>query len=412
MGFHRNAFHQTMLGLEFITTDGSADLFSQACVEQYRGHDSQSFGYLFAQVFEPNVLHETALLEGLTYEALAGLSHRPTPSMDHLAELVAQTGDLNTVELVNAAAALISVSRFQLADRLLEAAGARAASSREHFETAMLAFVSANRCEDDARSVAAFQRMRAAIETDLLPPDRILDACAQAVVWFLKRPSHISESDYTWYLGMGRALSGRPAALDPGSLSSWYRALAMVPAAEGKVEQTREYMQRARDAADDTLALRPRSYELHFLKTYHESTLKEHMYVTGDADRAEETGRALIAVDPGWAPSYGEVAESFVRFGRLKDAAEMYDQAVALGPPYVGHHLLRAARTHTKAGDPEAALEHYRTLSALVPDDVSVLTAGRDLARSTGHSSVVQFEALLERLAQTLDGTIGQSDPV
>lgn len=37
--------------------------------------------------------------------------------------------------------------------------------------------------------------MRAAIQTGRVPPDRALDACAQAVVWYLKRKEPI-EADY------------------------------------------------------------------------------------------------------------------------------------------------------------------------------------------------------------------------
>ncbi|MFE0181241.1 hypothetical protein ACFW62_11750 [Streptomyces olivaceus] len=398
-----------MVGLEFDTSDNSGDLFSQACVEQYREHDPHSFGYLFAQVFEPNVLREVALLEGLPYKALAELEHHPTASMAQLREAVTCEARLSPVELVNAAAALISISRFELARRLLDTAKTREGTPRDHFEIAMLAFVVANRCDDAMQSVTAFQRMRTAIESVVLPPDRVLDACAQAVVWFMKRPSHVTKSDYTWYLGTGRALAARPAMLDPGSLSSWYRALAMVPASEGKREQTREYMQRAREAADSTISLRPRSYELHLLKTYHESTLKEHMYVTRDADRAEETGRALIAVDPCWSPSYGEVAEAYLYFDRLKEAADLYEQAAAAGPPYLSHHLLHAARTHARARNLEAALRHYRALSRLVPDNADVLTAGRDVAREIGDPSANEFEDLLDQLRKSPAEKTGQA---
>jgi hypothetical protein len=394
-----NPFRQTLLGLEYTTSPGRpADLFSQACVEQFQELGLDRFGYLFAQVFEPNVLREIALLADVPYTSLADLTHSPTPAVHRLAELVDHAGELTVVGLVNVAAALISISRFDLADRMLASAFSRVGDPLEAFEAAMLRFVIANRRDEGSGSAEAFGRMRTAIGTGRVPGDRVMDACAQAVVWYLKR-KELPAAEYEWFLARGTALAARPERLDPGSISSWYRALAMVPAAEGEVAQTRQYMEYAQDAAQDSFTRRPRAYELHFMKTYHESSLKEHMYLTRDPDRAEESGRALIALDPAWAPSYGELAEAYLRFGRVQSATELYERAVELGPPHVGHHLLQAARCQEKAGDHERAVEHYLTLSHLVPDDEGVLRAGREASLRVSAAPAAHFEDALERLA-------------
>ncbi|MGW5496861.1 hypothetical protein [Streptomyces olivaceoviridis] len=401
-----NTFQETLLGLEYTTGPGRpADLFSRACVEQYADLRLDRFGYLLAQVFEPNVLHEAALLAGLSYDSLADLSHRPTEPVERLAALVRDAADLPVTALVNTAAALISVSRFDPAECLLADAYARAATPRERFEASMLAFVVTNRRDDGADSPRQFDRMREAAETGEVPEDRVLDACSQAVVWYLKR-KELPEAEYEWFHATGARLAETHDRLDPGAISSWYRALAMVPAAVGEAETTRRYMEYAREAAEDTMARRPRAYETHFLKTYHESSLKEHMYLTRDLDRAEEAGRALIALDPAWAPSYGELAEAYAAFGRPELAAELYEQAVAAGPPYVGHHMLRAAGCHRKAGAADRALALHRDLARLAPDDEQVLRDGLDLADGLGDdTSRHQFQAALERLGH--DGTRG-----
>ncbi len=120
----------------------------------------------------------------------------------------------------------------------------------------------------------------------------------------------------------------------------------MIPAGRGQALQTRHYMQRAREAAEEVISRRPRRHEMNFIKTYHESAIKEHLYVTGDFEKAKEAGNALIALDAGWAPSYAELAEVYQKSGDQQRAAELYEQALAtLGPPYVGHHLLNAAPT-------------------------------------------------------------------
>ncbi|MET9730308.1 tetratricopeptide repeat protein [Streptomyces sp. NPDC006458] len=397
--FQANAFQDTLLGLEFTPDpDRPADLFSRACAEEFAHMRLDRFGYLLAQVFEPNVLLEAALLTDLPYESVADLSHRPTESMTRLAELADQAADLPVVAVVNVASALISVSRFDIAARLLVDAYSRATTPREAFEAAMLSFVVTNRRDDGTDSPRQFHRMRTAAETREVPDNRVLDACSQAVVWYLKR-KELPESEYRWFLDTGTRLAEARDRLDPGAVSSWYRALAMVPAAEGSAATTRRYMEYAREAAEDTMARRPRAYETHFLKTYHESSLKEHMYLTRDLDRAEEAGRALIALDPSWAPSYGELAEAYVVFGRTEQAAELYEQAVAAGPPYVGHHMLRAARCHQRAGNTHRALTLHRDLSHLAPHDEDVLRTGLDLARDLADGdSRAHFEAALERI--------------
>jgi tetratricopeptide (TPR) repeat protein len=236
--------------------------------------------------------------------------------------------------------------------------------------------------------------MRIALETGEVPPDRAMDACAQAVVWYLKR-RELSKVDYEWYLARGTELAETSDLVDPAVLSSWYRGVAMVPASRGEVESTHAAMERAREAALVTLSHRPRAYEMHLMKTYYESSLKEHMYLTRDIDRAEESGQALIAIDPAWAPSYGELAEAYLAFGRPKPAAELFETAISIGPPYVGHHRLQAARCHQKLGHDEEALEHY--LALVLPEGTShaVVLAALSLAEKTDHPARRELAAAL-----------------
>lgn len=396
----RNTFQETLLGLEYtLRPEGGADLFSRACVEQYQEFRPDRFGYTFAQVFEPNALTEVALLEGVSPDAAADLTYRPTASIIALAEHVEGRDDLPVVTLVNLAAALVSVSRFDTARLVLVDAEARARTPEEVFEIAMLEFVVANRLDDGAGSPRAFARMRQAVETGRLAPHRSLDACAQAVVWYLKR-KELPEADYHWYLNTGLELVRDNPDMPSGGVSAWYRALAMCPAAEGDAVTTRRYMENAREAADATYARSPRAYELHLLKTYYESSIKEHMYVTRDLDRAVEAGRSLIALDPVWSPSYGELGDVMAKFGRPEAAARLYEKAVELGAPYYGHHLLQAARMREKAAHAEQALVHYETLARLAPDSESLLEDGLRLARSVAHSSGDYFEDALARLRE------------
>lgn len=362
----RNSFQQVLIKLEYDADSARpADLFSRACLQHFSEFSLDRYGYSFTQVFEPGVLQEVAALEGRPYGPLADLTDRPSPAIARLAELVAGAADLPVVALVNLASALITISRFDPARRVLQIAEARAVTPRERLEVALLEFMVSNRRDDGAGSPAAFRRMRAAIETGQVPPERVIDVCSQAVVWYLKR-KELTEDDFRFYVMAGCALAKNPGRIDPAPLSAWNRAVAMLPADMGQAAQTRHYMVRAREAAEQAISRRPRPYELNFIKTYYESTIKEHLYVTRDFGKAIQAGEALIALDPVWGPSYGELAEVYQRSGDTRRAAGLYEQAAELGPPYVGHHLLRAARCRAALGEHDRVAEHHLTLSRIV----------------------------------------------
>jgi len=390
-----NAFQETLLGLTYSTgAVRSTDMFSRACVEQFHEADWTSYGYLFTQVFEPDVLREAALLAGVNYADAADLTHVPSAEMAHLADMHSRARDLPVVGQVNVAAALISVSRFDAAAQVLQLASARGLSGRDAFEAAMLDFMVANRRDDGVGSPEIFFRLRRTIESGSIPDDRVLHACTQAVVWYLKR-REATEADFRWYVATGRALVTSRRPLSPASLSSWYRGLAMLPAAIGRAETTRTYMQRARETAEETIAQRPRAFEQNLIKTYHESTIKEHLYVTKDFEKAEEADRSLVDLDPAWAPSYAELAEVYQRWKRLEDAADCYEQAAAVGPPYVGLHLLKAGRCRDACGHYDLAIRHYQVLAQLAPANEAILREGLHTAQAARHSAADDFEEAL-----------------
>lgn len=357
LSLRRSAFQSTMVGLN---VDGFAedrvDIFSKACLAEFESAESHHHRHKLSQVFEPEVLQEAAFLEGVPYALVASMAHRPSPALQSLARILDCRDTLSMDELCNLSSALISISRYQAAAQVLSTARKRSGTAREMFEMAMLEFIICNRAHDGVGSDQAFRMMRACIEASNLSAERVLDACAQAVVWYLKR-RELAEVDYRWFLAKGRQTAEHAASTDPGAVSSWYRALAMVPAENGDSVSTRADMERAYAAANATYKIRPNPYELHFVKTYYESTLKEHMYITRDFSEAEAAGLALIAVDPAWAPSYGETAEMYAKFKQYDAAVEYYERAVSMGAPYVLHHLQKAEQLNLLAGHVDRATE-------------------------------------------------------
>jgi tetratricopeptide (TPR) repeat protein len=404
--FRRNTFQETMLGLEYVAnSDRQADIFSRACVEIFAEVDWSQFGYSFTQIFEPDVLREVALLESVSYDSLTDLSHIPSITMGRLTELVNHASELITVELLNLASALISISRFEIAAQLVDGAAARALSPREQFEVGWLEFLISNRRDDGTNSTRAFERMRASIDVGGIPRGRVLDVCTQGVVWYIKR-REISKDVFKWCITVGSALTKTHNSLDLGAISSWYRGIAMVPAAKGNADKTREYMNLAHEAAQEKVSKCPRAYEMNAVKTYYESAVKEHIYVTRNFEAAEEAGRALIALDPAWPPSYGELAEVYQKFGKMDQAAGLYEKAATMGPPYVGHHLLHAARCNVYLKNEEGALIHYLALVKLAPEGALIYKEGLEVARKVSHECHTYFESAIVEFRR---GTNGQN---
>lgn len=387
-----------MIGLSFDPLRSLPDIFSRSCVEAFDACDWSRLGYSFTQLFEPAVLREISLLEAVPHSTLARLENPETDSTIRLTEMLHDLSVWSVVELVNLASALVSVSRFDLARRPIATAAARRVTSREAFEIAWLEFLVSNRCDDGAGSPVAFEKMREAVVEQCVPSSRILDACTQAVVWYIKR-REVSTAEFKHWAALGTRLAGSAGQVDAGALSSWYRGVAMIPAAKGNADATRRYMEQARREAQVAIAENTHPAALNALKTYYESALKEYLYVRRDIAAAEEVADALIELDPSWSISYGEIAEVFLRSGRAEQAAEKYEQAAAAGPPYVAHHLFKAASIREKAGDLGRALAHYETLAGLTPKSARVLSSGLKLARRMSHPSVVAFERGLQQVS-------------
>lgn len=217
-----------------------------------------------------------------------------------------------------------------------------------------------------------------------------MDCCMQAVVWSMKA-SAIDDLQVSWFVELGQRLAAGKGNLRPGIESSWYRALAMIPAAEGDRTRTVRLMEQAREAAESAVTTNPGPYETHLIKTYYESMLKTHMFVTRDKEAAVETGLALIELDPVWSPSLGELGQALRHFGDFLEAAVWFERAVNLGAPYYGHHSLAAAECYRKIGRPDLAVIHYRAVAELAPDSPRLAADGLTVAHESGNSSQITW---------------------
>ncbi|MFK0017401.1 tetratricopeptide repeat protein [Streptomyces sp. NPDC091027] len=390
----RNSFAETLLGLDQSGAH-PVDLFSRGCTEAFASFEpGNSFGYPFTQVFEPDVLREVALLHALPESEVVSLEYRPTPAARRLADLAGAAAGSSVIHLVGLAAALISVCRFSVAAPLIKEARQQARTGRERFEVAWLDFLVANRCYGGSGSYAAFAAMRAEADLGVIPDSRVVDMCTQAVVWQLKR-REVGKAHFSWAVRTGRQLAGR-RSVTADTASAWYRGVAMLPAAQGNPALTRRYMEMAHRTAVESAATSPGALTGNALKTYYESSVKEHMHLTRDADAALAAGHALVDLDPAWAPSHGELAAAYAWFGHQEQAAAGFERAARTGPPYVGHHVVSAARCRAALGDWDSATDCYLMLLSLAPGSKVALAEGRLAAqRATKDRAAAFDEAML-----------------
>ncbi|WP_131618123.1 hypothetical protein [Roseivivax marinus] len=362
-----NCFARVLLDLEANAKNSS--LFARGCAQIFENHDFDDWAYPYIQVFEPNLFREVAYLNDRDVDRAERFEDTLTPAGRRLRELIAYPAELSDVWLSNTIGALISVAHFTTANELMIHLKARSLTGQGQFERAWLAFLITNRCNQGADAQVAFDEMRGAAETGNVPTGRVLDLCTQGVVWHLKS-EQINEAQFRWCLTTGARLSKQLEHRAPETIASWYRGLAMLPAARNDPKRTRAYMAKAEYnahaaiRADDNRGLSA----LNQLKTFHESSIKEFIYVDPDYRRALKSAQELVALDPYWPLSLAEKGEVHERFGEHEAAAECFERAAALGPPYVGLHLRKAATSRLRIGDRDRALQHANTLGSIAPD--------------------------------------------
>jgi tetratricopeptide (TPR) repeat protein len=359
-----------------VDSNRPIDLFSNATLSALKSTTPGPTPHLFTQIFEPGVLQECAILANADYDTVRGLDNLDSGPLCAVRVLYENRMDLTSVEAISTASSLVAVSRFDMATTILDDSKRLFGDNRLLFEADWLRFLITNRCHDGKESGRYLCSMRAQVEKGMIPVSRQLDLCTQVVVWYLKR-NEVDKSTFGWALEHGdRVLQTKNDMIDIGTESSWYRGVAMVPAKDGDAAETRRLMQRAHNLAERGVGCNETDYgALNNLKTYWESTLKEHMFVTRDREAALAAASSLIDLDPAWSPSYAERADMLRHFGDIAGALNSYRKAVAIGPPYYGYHLKQVADCSEELGDLRTALEIHRKLADLAPHDRAIAKA-------------------------------------
>jgi protein O-mannosyl-transferase len=107
------------------------------------------------------------------------------------------------------------------------------------------------------------------------------------------------------------------------------------------------------------LALAPNVAEPHF-------TVGIGDAVHGDLDGAIREFRAAVAIDPGYAPAYANLAKALLQQNKVPEAMDAANQAVRVAPDYgMGH--LELAQVLERMGNLQQAAVEYQTAERLNP---------------------------------------------
>lgn len=394
---HTNTFYQMMIGIGFPDREDRAQsIFNRACAWSYKTANFDDVGYKYIQIFEPGVLNELIALDNAQ-----GRGAEQTGEIrgnNHIAQLDwlhSNLKQVSTVQRLNLAAAYASFCRVGESARILETISdtPRVRDGDLRFEYLMLKFVVCNRLQDRAGSRQAMAAFLDMGKNRKLSVHQIIEVSCQATVWYHKT-SEIDKEVYTWFLRKSNALV-RDSSAHVGNRikSSWYRATAMIPSAENKHSASRELMSRAKEYALRANGEVSDPYVLNELKTYYESTIKEHLYYSKDYAKAELAGLSLLKIDPYWSPNWAEVAQVYMTINRFEKAKQLLNKAITLGPPYLNYYHYLLAECECQLGDIDTGLQRYRSILSLDKTNRSSILSGIKWAGQYHHPEHAFFKS-------------------
>jgi len=102
-----------------------------------------------------------------------------------------------------------------------------------------------------------------------------------------------------------------------------------------------------------------------------ENNLAVSLQSEGRLDEATDHYQRAIALQPDYAPAYNNLATAMRARGRLSDAVAAYERAIGLRPEYPEAHY-NLANALTDAGKPREAVEHFRIALQAIPRSADV----------------------------------------
>ncbi len=357
--------------------------------------------YRVPQLLEPSTLVEVAQRHAISVNELEFFSYGmdgPVAKLKWLADLREWAPPVQKLSL---AQSLAASCRYRFANQVLAEVPYDALYPDQRVTYHLARFAIQNRLEMQSSHQDDFTALKALMQAHRLSPARVLDVCSQAIVWKIKGNA-IDDELNRWFIGTGEAavkqIASSATPADLVSLSSFYRGLAMVPAARGDVATTRQYMLLAEEYAEAVLrGERGGSIEAREArKTVYESKLKEMLYVARDVESARRVADELLAYDPDWSISYHEAGEVEVVDRQWQRALQRFQKAYDIGFPRVTYSQYMIGACHQQLGNFDQALDAFKSTLLLDKTNISAGIAGYEVARQHSPEVLPFFKSYID----------------
>lgn len=352
------------------------------------------------QLLEPSVLDEVGRLNGLTAEDIETYSYQLKGPVATLKWLQDMRKWATPVQRLNLAACLSATCRYHAAHNILEEVDYKALYTDQKVAYHITKFIIDNRLDRTSLHQSDFCKLKTIIETERVGPDRILDVSAQAIVWAIKADV-IEPSLLDWFVKAGNSAAEKLSHTKSGremiALSSFYRAYAMLPAAERNISDTRRYMELAEQYADEA---GPDASEMSLRdarKTVLESKLKEMLYVVEDPEQARQAGKELISLDPNWSISYHELADVEISDGNVEEALRLFQKALSVGLPRLAYSQYMIGACLQVLGRADEAIDAFMKTLDMDGSNISAGISGLRLAESHSTENISFFKSYVEK---------------
>ena len=342
--------------------------------------------YRVPQLLEPSTLFEVAQKHSIGVDELEYFSYSmegPVAKVKWLADMLEWAPPVQKLSL---AQCLAASCRYRFANEVLAKIPCERLFPDQRLTYHLTRFAIQNRLEITSSHQEDFTALRTLIQSNRTAPARVLDVCSQAIVWKLKGNA-IDDELNRWFIETGettaREIASSCESADLVSLSSFYRGLAMVPAAKGDVSATRHYMLLAENYAEAVISSEKGGSipAREARKTVYESKLKEMLYVARDIESARRVGDELIKFDPHWSISYHEAAEVEMKDGQWQHAAQRFQEAYDIGFPRRTYSQYMIGACRQQLGQFDDALEAFKNTLLLDATNISAGISGYGVAR-------------------------------
>ncbi|OPH58323.1 hypothetical protein BC351_23440 [Paenibacillus ferrarius] len=147
-------------------------------------------------------------------------------------------------------------------------------------------------------------------------------------------------------------------------------ALAYIRARQGRFEEAIELCTKGLARMDEIYG--NEKYALHqSILVYNTGQVYE---LVGDFDKAYETYKHAIALDPNYGEYYNDMANLLKKAGKFEDALAYYDKAIELCPPYYEAHINRGDLYEKLGRIAEAEADYQRAL--ILKPDTAIASLG------------------------------------